>query len=206
MDAAVQSRPVVTGSTDRPGELSGKVVAALDRIARGVRAHRQVIATKGGLTPLQADLVRTLADGTPPRGQPSTLARELGVSQPTASDALGALVRKTLVRRTTTPSDRRISTFTLTRRGAQLADELRRADAVLRQAVTEISTADQERMLGTLLELISGLLSSGVLQVARTCPTCRYFEKGPTPRCGLLQAPLPPSDYRVNCPEHQIPA
>lgn len=206
MDEAVQSRPVVTGTTDRPGELPGKVIAALDRIARGVRAHRQTIATNAALTPLQADLLRTLADGTPPQGQPSTLARELGVSQPTTSDALGALARKALVQRAETANDRRSSTFTLTAAGAQLADALQRADTVLRHAVTELSTADQERMLVTLLELISGLLSSGVLQVARTCPTCRHFEKDPAPRCALLQAPLPPGDYRVNCPEHEIPA
>jgi DNA-binding MarR family transcriptional regulator len=195
---------VVTDSADRPDDLPGKVVAALDRIARGVRAHRQVIATRAGVTPLQADLVRTLAEGTPPEAQPSSLAVEVGVSQPTASDALSALVRKGLLRRTTTPGDRRSSTYTLTVHGAELADELRRADAVLHEAVTVLSAADQEHALGTLLELISSLLSSGVLRVARTCPTCRFFEPGPTARCGLLQAPLALSDYRVNCPEHDL--
>ena len=196
----------MTAAADRPDELSTKVVAALDRIARGVRSHRQVIATGAGVTPLQADLMRTVAEGKPPEAQPSSLAAELGVSQPTASDALGALVCKGLVRRTATPGDRRSSTYSLTAPGARVVDDLRHADAVLSESVAALSTTDQERALGTLLALISSLLSSGVLRVARTCPTCRFFEDGRTPRCGLLQAPLAPSDYRVNCPEHELSA
>lgn len=193
----------MTTSSDRPDDLPGKVVTALDRIARGVRAHRQAVATSVGVTPLQADMIRTLADGTPPDGQPSMLAVELGVSQPTASDALAALVRKGLLRRSTTPGDKRSSTYRLSARGTRVADELRRADTVLRQAVAELPSARQEHTLTALLELISKLLSGGVLPVARTCPTCRFFEDGLRTRCGLLDAPLTPSDFRVNCPEHE---
>lgn len=191
---------------DRPDELSGKLVGALDRIARGVRMHRQAVASAAGLTPLQADILRTVADGTPPAPQPSALAAELSISQPTASDALSTLVRKNLLRRSPTPGDGRGSTFALTSRGARFADELRQSDDALRQSVTELSRTDQEHALATLLELIANLLSSGLLQVARTCPTCRYFDNRSAPRCALLQTPLAAGDLRVNCPEHELSA
>lgn len=181
-----------------------KVVDALDRIARGVRAHRQATATRAGITPLQADLVRTLADDPPPPALAGPLAAELGISQPTVSDSLMALERKGYVLRSHTPGDKRRSTFTLTRSGKELASALARADGILRTGVSSLTDADQEGALRVLLELISGLLRSGVLAVARTCPTCRFYdETGTAPRCTLLQVTLDPGDLRVNCAEHQ---
>lgn len=180
-----------------------KVVAALDRIARGVRAHRQAIATAAGLSPLQADLVRTLAGGTPPPALAGPLAGELGVSQPTVSDSLIALERKGHISREATPGDRRRSTFVLTESGRRLAAELDEADDVLRAGIAVLPETDQEAALRVLLNLIGSLLDSGVLAVARTCPTCRFFDDTRGPRCTLLGVPLPPQDLRVDCAEHQ---
>ncbi|MEV6096383.1 MarR family winged helix-turn-helix transcriptional regulator [Nocardia sp. NPDC051981] len=186
-------------------EVADKVVAALDRIARGVRAHRQAIASRTGLTPLQLELLRTLADGPPPEPLTGLLAAELGVSQPTVSDSLLALERKGHVARQPAPGDRRRSAIVLTSDGAELAAEIRAADDVLRACVADLPGAQQDQTLRTLLDLIAGLLRAGVVQVARTCTTCRFYRPGDagTPRCDLLQQPLPPRDLRVNCPEHQ---
>lgn len=182
----------------------GKVIAAVDRIARGVRAHRQAVAGGAGITVLQAELLRTLNHGQPPPAFAGPLATELGVSQPTVSDSLAALERKGYIARTETPTDRRRSTFVLTEAGMELASELARSDDALLAAVTRMPESAQEQALGALLEVISGLLGSGVLAVARTCPTCRFFEEQSTgPQCTLLQVALAPGDLRVNCPEHQ---
>ncbi|GAB2524662.1 MarR family transcriptional regulator [Nocardia heshunensis] len=181
------------------------MVAALDRIARGVRAHRQAIASRTGLTPLQAELLRVLADGPPPEPLTGLLATELGVSQPTVSDSLLALERKGHVARQPAPGDRRRSTIVLTPAGTKLSAELAAGDAVLRDCVGALPATQQDQTLRTLLDLIAGLLDAGVVQVARTCTTCRYFRPAHTgvPHCELLGQPLPPADLRVNCPEHQ---
>lgn len=189
-----------------PG-VSGKVVAALDRLARGMRAHRQAVASAAGITVLQAELLRTLADGQPPAAFAGPLATELGVSQPTVSDSLAALERKGYVRRVPTPQDRRRSTFVLTDSGTGLAAELAHLDEVLLDGVTRLEVSDQSRLFAALLDLITSLLEGGVLAVARTCPTCRFFEQGAAgPRCALLQVELAPGDLRVNCPDHQLRA
>lgn len=187
--------------------VSGKVVAALDRLARGVRAHRQAVASAAGITVLQAELLRTLADGQPPAAFAGPLATELGVSQPTVSDSLAALERKGYVRRVPTPQDRRRSTFVLTDSGAGLAAELARLDEALLAGVSRMDVPDQDNLLAALLSLIASLLENGVLAVARTCPTCRFFAEGADgPRCALLQVELAPADLRVNCPDHQLRA
>ncbi|APA94720.1 hypothetical protein NS506_00640 [Nocardia seriolae] len=186
-------------------EVADKVVAALDRIARGVRAHRQAIASRTGLTPLQLELLRTLAEGPPPEPLTGLLATELGVSQPTVSDSLLALERKGHVARQPAPGDRRRSAIVLTPDGSAVAAEIRAADEVLRACVAELPSDRQDQTLHTLLELIGGLLHAGVVQVARTCTTCRFYrtDDSTTAHCELLGQPLPPRDLRVNCPEHQ---
>lgn len=196
-----------TGDEQRDRSDAGvpaKVVVALDRLARGMRSHRQSVASEAGITVLQAELLRTLADGQPPPAFAGPLAVELGVSQPTVSDSLAALERKGYVQRTETPQDRRRSTFLLTAAGTQLATELLSLDAALLPGVTRLAGPEQDQLLTTLLSLITCLLHSGALAVARTCPTCQFFdETGTGPRCALLQVDLAPSDLRVNCPEHQ---
>ncbi len=193
-------------ANDDPGHtpLPGKIVAGLDRLARGMRAHRQAISSAAGITVLQAELLRTLADGQPPPAFTGPLATELAVSQPTVSDSLAALERKGFVVRAATPSDRRRSTYLLTPAGADLAAQLTRLDDALLTGAGRLSTAEQEQLFSGLIALIGSLLDGGVLSVARTCPSCRFFDDdGNSRRCNLLQVELRPRDYRVNCPEHE---
>ncbi len=189
-----------------PADLTGsdKLVAALDRIARALRAHRQTVATAAGVSPLQADVVRILGSGTPTDPTVGLLAAELGLAQPTVSEAVSTLRRKGLVLRSGAADDRRRSVVRLTRRGRDLARELDRADDPFRDCVELLSADDRDQTLGVLLELIAGLLGAGVIEVSRSCPVCRFFdETGERPRCGLLQLELLPGDLRVDCPEHQ---
>lgn len=193
----------MTRAAGQDDQLPDKVLAALDRIARGVRAHRQAVATRGSITLLQADLLRVLADGAPPPALAGPLATEVGVSQPTVSDSLSALERKGYLTREATPGDRRSSTFALTPAGRHLAADLDRADQTLRTSLNTLPDDDQAALLQTSLNLITSLLDSGVLAVARTCPTCRFFSVEDGTRCTLLGVDLAPADLRVNCPEHQ---
>jgi DNA-binding MarR family transcriptional regulator len=200
---------MVSGTGDEQERRTGtdvpaKVVVALDRLARGMRAHRQAVASAAGISVLQAELLRTLAEGQPPPAFAGPLALELGVSQPTVSDSLTALERKGYVRRVATPQDRRRSTFLITESGSQLAADLATLDEALLAGATRLAPPAQDQLLTALLSLITCLLESGALAVARTCPTCRFFDEAEAgPRCSLLQVALAPSDLRVNCPEHQ---
>lgn len=111
---------------DRPAALAARVGAALERLGRARRIHRQGVATAHGLTPLQLDLLATLADGPPPLPYVGELAAELGVAQPTVTDSLNALVRKGLVRRRRDDADARRSLLTLTRGGDRVVAEILR--------------------------------------------------------------------------------
>jgi DNA-binding MarR family transcriptional regulator len=196
---------VVNTAGDPPDAIPAKIVAALDRLARGQRSHRQATASKLGLTPLQLELMRAIAGGPPPEPAVGLLALELGVSQPTATDSLLALERKGLLTRRREPTDRRRTTVALTDAGRRLVDQCSGADRDLREGVAGLDRSDQETMLEALLALITHLVNAGVIDVARTCLSCRYHEHHPgqAHRCKLLEVDLPPAELRVNCPEHE---
>lgn len=195
---------MVESSGDRPRELPGKIVAAFDRIARGIRAHRQAVATEAGLSPLQAELLRIIGEGEPPPATPGALAIELGVRQPTVSDSLQFLELKGLVHRQPAPDDRRRTVSSLTSEGQAVFIRLVEADRMLHASIAGIAEGGQEQTLSVLLDVIERMLHTGVIDVARTCTTCRFFQPGvPTAQCNLLKIALPTQDLRVNCPEHQ---
>ncbi|GAA3738631.1 hypothetical protein GCM10022239_12760 [Leifsonia bigeumensis] len=193
----------MTSANPSPGDVPEKIVAALDRIARGLRSHRQSVASRVGLTPLQLELLQTIDES--PRPVIGLLAKELEVSQPTVSDSLLALERKGHVVRRRSDTDRRRTTMELTDSGRELVGEVRRAGEILRSSVAALAGPDQEAVLDILLSLIGNLLDAGIIQVARTCRTCRFYDHrdGLDARCALLQIPLPPAALRVDCPEHE---
>lgn len=189
---------------DRPDGLAAKIAAAIDRLGRSQRTHRQAIAVERGLTPLQVDLLLTLADGEPPLPLVGLLARELGVSQPTVTDSLRALERKGLIERRTDAPDARRTAVTLTDQAERLVGELRAVDDSLVRAIESLGEERQGAMVEGLLTIIAGLVEQGAITVARTCLTCRFHRLEPGAHyCTLLDMPLVSSTLRVNCPEHE---
>ena len=185
-------------------ELDQKLLDALDRLARGQRVFRQEIATRHGLTPLQAQILSTVTAGPPPAARTTALARELDVTQPTVTDAILSLERKHLVRRHADPADGRRSVVRPTSKGRALARRLAHAERPLLDALAGLPPDSRSAGLETLLGLIASMHRAGIITVARTCMTCQFHE-GDTGShyCALLDIPLETEDLRVNCPEHK---
>jgi DNA-binding MarR family transcriptional regulator len=64
--------------------------------------------------------------GPPPAARSTVLARELNVTDPTISDAIGALIRKGLIKRRRDPFDRRTWELVLTPTGQKTAAAMSR--------------------------------------------------------------------------------
>lgn len=187
--------------------LPDKVIAALDRLSRVRRMHRQAVASAHGLSGLQVDLLMTLAGGLPVEPSVGALAHELCVTQPTATDSLRTLERKGLVRHERAESDRRRHLVRLTVDGARIVAEADRSDRAGREAVARLDDTEQEAAFTTLLDIIASFADAGVVQVARTCLTCHFHQRTDVGghHCALLDADLAPGDLRLDCPEH-VPA
>lgn len=189
----------MTVSADRPPEPAAKLAAAITQLARARRLARQQVATENAVSLLQLDLLETLAAGAPPEPTVGLLARELGVAQPTVTDAVAALERKGLVVRTAEPGSRRVR-IELTAAGRALGE----TDDPLTRAAAGVDAHDRDAALGAALTMIASLVADGTITVARTCVTCRFHRRDDDgSRCDLLGMPLAAADLRVNCPEHE---
>lgn len=184
-------------------DLDHKVLAAVERLGRALRAARQEVATRHEVSLLGLSVIETLADGRARRV--GDLAAELDVSQPTVSDAVTVLDKRGLVRRDRDPSDLRSTLVVLTKDGRRLAratsDEL--APLLVAVAGTE---RDRATTLRVLLGEIARLQAAGVITVNRSCLTCRHYQPpGPRSRarCLLLDRVLADQDLRVDCPEYE---
>lgn len=192
-----------SGTTD----LDRRLADAFERLGHGLRSLAQRTARERGLSPLQQQAVLALARQPTARREVAALAAEFDVTTPTMSDAVGALERKGLVRRSPGADGRR-RLLTLTGEGETVARGLADWDGPLLEALGRLPVVDRATTLHSLLRLIADLQRRGVVSVARTCTSCRFFgaDVHPDPvephHCNLLHAPLRLAELRTDCSEH----
>jgi DNA-binding MarR family transcriptional regulator len=190
-------------------DLDQRLAAALERMGHVTRTMILRQAYAEGVSPLQQQLllrVRAMAG----RARVSDLAVELDVSQATVSEALSTLKRKELVEKAQDPADRRNTVYTLTATGEELHDRLTTWDGPVTQGLASVDESDKATALRVVLGLVADLHDDGVVSVARTCLTCRFFDGhgGSTSspyRCTLLEVDFADAQLRVDCPEHEAP-
>jgi DNA-binding MarR family transcriptional regulator len=204
----------VFGSLSEP--LPRRLAAGLSRLSVALRAGQWRLAEAHGLTPTQAGALTLLAArGGPGRPSPrvSEIAEQLGITRPTASDAVAALERKGLLLRQPDPRDARATGLVLTAAGSEVAREAGDWPATLLDAAADLSPAEGEVLLRLVTKLIRGLQLRGAIAPARLCVTCRYFrpyahgDASAPHHCAFVDAPFGDRHLRLDCPEQDpLPA
>ncbi len=194
-------------TTDRSADLiDSRLAAALERVGHVLRTQVRAAGAEHGLSPIQAQLLMRIATVDQPGQEPGRLARWFDVSRPTVSDATAALRRKDLLIHEPVPGDRRRTRLILTPSGRKVAGQLAGWDEPVRAELARLPTSAKGDTLTLLLNLIGRMQQSGLVSVARTCTTCRFFRPREDSRsvghCTLLDVPLPPESLRLDCPEH----
>jgi len=97
--------------------LTTQLVAGLEKIGLAMKSRTWRREGRAGLGPLQRQVLTLLRSKPGQRAQVSTVANELAVRLPTASEVIATLERKQLVRRRRDMSDGRIVMAQLTAKG-----------------------------------------------------------------------------------------
>ncbi len=201
--------PSLSDPGDRQESVPVKLALGLLRISQALANARGAAAGEQGLSPLQLQILIDLTNEPSGVGAAGVLARKYGVSAPTLSDSLAALVRRKLVTQRPSASDARVRELRATAKGRTLAE---RALADLDQLVgvcAQMPHEEQQRSLGAALDLIRRFNELGWIQADRMCVTCRFFERDrapgtPAPHwCRLISRKLAAADLRVDCPEQE---
>jgi DNA-binding MarR family transcriptional regulator len=188
--------------------LDRRLADGLTRLAAVARQLDWQAAEAAGLSPTQADILRFVSH-RPEGARLTAAAGHAGVRKATASDAVAALERKTLVRKYSDASDGRAIALKATPKGNRVAQKWPSSFAPV---VAGLSEAEQESLLGLVVKMIRQLQQRQLIAPQRSCVTCRHFRENVAPGtstphyCAFVGAPMAPRHLRVDCPEHQAAA
>lgn len=188
-------------------------MAARDHIAIGLakigiflRSHAWRRAETTGLTPTQAQILVHLVKRGPARV--GALADEIAITQPTASDAVSALIRKGHVEKRPDAEDRRAARLHAKGDAHRLVAEIETWPDALLEAADELDPAERAALLKGLTKMIRTLQARGAIPVQRMCATCQYFRPYQHPdaanphHCAFVDAAFGNADLRLDCDDH----
>lgn len=137
----------------------------------------------------------------------SELSERMGVTLPTISDSVKALVEKKLVKKAPDLRHPRASLITPTDKGAALGARARSWPDFLAGAIEHLSCEEQRAFFSGVVKMICTLQDQGLVPMSGMCVTCTHFRPhvrpGSSPHhCALVDAPLAGDQLRLDCPEH----
>jgi DNA-binding MarR family transcriptional regulator len=202
-------RPSGDGRAKSLESMVSQLSSGFEKIGLAMKSRSWRREGRAGLGPLQRQILTLLRSQPGQTAQVSTIANELVVRLPTASEAVATLERKRLVRRRRTMRDGRIVTVELTARGLRACGPSAGRPDHLATAIGTLPTVEQASLLKALVKVIRTLQESGEISVARMCVSCRYFrphqynDADRPHHCDYVNAPFGDPSLRLDCAEYE---
>ncbi|THJ21401.1 MAG: MarR family transcriptional regulator [Nitrospira sp. CG24E] len=185
--------------------LTTQLAAGLEKIGLAMKSRTWRREGRAGLGPLQRQVLMLLQSKPEQRARVSTVANELAVRLPTASEVIATLERKQLVRRRHDMSDRRVVVAQLTAKGNRACTPTSRMPDRLATATEALSEPEQVILLTSLVKMIRSLQEQGEISATRMCVSCQFFRPNQHDNverphhCDYLKVPFSDSSLRLNC-------
>ena len=186
--------------------LSKRIASGLGRLALALKARAWRGAADEGITPTQGELLARLSEQSE-GSRLSDLAQQLGISAPTASEAVSTLVAKALVEKQA-GSDKRSVTLKVTRSGRKVAARAGDWTDFLADSVATLSEEEQADFLSSLMKIIRNMQERGDISPQRMCITCQHFQPyahkdafNPH-HCSFIDKPFGAAALRLNCADY----
>ncbi len=192
-----------------PESTTAQLASGFEKIGLAMKSRSWRREGRAGLGPLQRQVLTLLRSKQGHTAQVSTIASELVVRLPTASEAVATLERKRLVRRRRMMRDGRVVTVELTSRGAKACAPRTSMPDHLAAALGTLPVQEQGMLLKALTKVIRTLQERGEISVARMCVSCRYFrpyqheEPDKPHHCDYVDAPFGDPSLRLDCMEYE---
>ncbi|GLI92577.1 MarR family winged helix-turn-helix transcriptional regulator [Methylocystis echinoides] len=174
-----------------------------------MRADQWTIAGTAGLNPTQAHVLTYIAGRAEKGVRVGAIAAQLGVSQPTATDSVAALVRKGLLTKAPDPEDARAVAMRITQAGRDIVRGIGLVITATERALETLSDEEQAELLQLVIKTIRALQIAGAISPQRMCVTCRYFRpnahnepKSPH-HCDYVGVAFGAESLRLDCGDHE---
>lgn len=183
-----------------------RIVAGLGKVALVFRHAQWAASGRRGLTPTQSQILSLIAGSPGPLGV-KAVAEHLAVTMGTASEAVGALVEKRLLRKEADEADGRAVVLRLTAEGKREAARAAEWPGAIVDAVETMPEAERAALLRGLVGMVRTMEDRGLVPTARMCVSCRFFRPNEHPgtakphHCQFIGAPIGDADLRIDCAE-----
>jgi len=176
-----------------------EILELIDRIVRISSAEHWV----GDLNPAQLATLSYLSKANRYSRAPSQVAKYLSARRGTVSGTLKALLRKGLIEEHKSESDRRRTSYDLTREGVKALN----FSTAITAALDGQGQKDKADLKRTLKAFVRDILQARGDRSFGICATCRHHHTElEGPRCALLNVSLRISETGQICYEHEIAA
>jgi DNA-binding MarR family transcriptional regulator len=188
--------------------LPTRLVTGLSKIGLAMKSRPWRRQGQEGVGPLQVQVLSFLCGRATQSATVSTIARELSVKLPTASEVIRTLEQKRLVRRRREDADNRVVTVHLTAKGAKAGRVISGWPEILSAAAQQLSGQEQVALLTILVKLIRSLQVQGEISTARMCVSCEHFrphahaDAQQPHHCQFVDAAFGDQALRIDCPDY----
>src|SRR5579875_118744 len=198
----------MTGTASAIQPLTRRLRDGLDRICAVLRNDQWQVAGAAGLNPTQVHVLVFVAGRGGKGVRVRAVADHLGVTQPTATDSIAALIRKGLLAKTADTGDARAAVIRITEAGNDMVRGIGLAATATERALETLSSAEQKALLQLIVKTIRALQIAGAIAPQRMCISCRYFRpnahsgaRAPH-HCAYVNAAFGDEALRIDCGEH----
>ena len=186
--------------------VEARIAEGLHKIGLAAKHRDWVQSNAAGVSPTQGQIVAALARETLTGKE---LAARLGLTLPTVSDSVKALVEKGLVSKAPDPRHPRASLLALTATGKATAKESKSWTDYLADAAASLAEPEKAVFFTGLVKMIRTLQEQGHVPTGRMCTSCVHFRprvhEGSHPHhCALVDAALADTELRLDCAEHVL--
>jgi DNA-binding MarR family transcriptional regulator len=178
-----------------------------------MRADQWTIAGTAGLNPTQVHALTFIAGRAEKGVRVGAIAAQLGVTQPTATDSIAALVRKGLLTKKADPDDPRAVSVRITQSGRDVVRGIGLIITATERALETLSHGEQTELLRLIIKTIRALQIAGAIAPQRMCVTCKYFrahvheDRTRPHHCDYVDSAFGVEGLRLDCAEHDaLPA
>ncbi|MEQ1523000.1 MAG: MarR family winged helix-turn-helix transcriptional regulator [Aestuariivirga sp.] len=188
--------------------LPNRIRQGMDRVSTVLRADQWSAAQIVGLNPTQISVLGLLAGRGTNGVKVKDIAHHLGVSQPTATDSIAALERKSCVQKLASSDDARTTRVRISGGGRKLLKTVGLVTSATEKSIARLSTLEQADLLLLLVKLIRQLQLADAIPMQRMCVSCKHFRPyihggAVNPHhCAFVNAAFGNRDLRIDCDDH----
>ena len=184
--------------------LNDKIIYGLERVSDAFKTLLWEKAKDQGISPIQIQLLLFIANHKTSLANVTQLAIEFNVTKPTISDAIKVLIKKKYLIKDHSSADSRSYYLLISQEGEKLVQTISSYSLPFQKALSKANEKDLEVLYSSITVLISELNKRGVIQIQRSCLSCRFHNgEANNHFCNLLNQKLTNVDIRLDCADHE---